>query len=290
LLLCLLASAAATAVNPYGPGVYQFVGNTSYRASARRIDEWVPPSFDQWVGVAFFVSLLWVGGLFALAWWRTGRRPTARELCLIACFLPLACGSVRMVAWWLLAVAPITATLLARLLPAKKDAAAEWRPSAGAAVVFGLIALAVVFCLPPLQPWNPLLRVSRSAPRTEDDLEAVHRHLRRSDPGGNVFSRFEWASYFTFTAAPDYKVFMDVRIDMYPDQVWEEYARVTLGQDGWQEILDRYRVNYLVLDAGYHQRTGLLARVEASDRWQQTCRAGDVLLFVRRPAAHAARR
>jgi hypothetical protein len=239
------------------------------------------------VGGAFFVSLLWLGGLYAAAWWRTGRRPGARELCLIGCYLPLACGSVRMVAWWLLAIAPISADLLTRLLPAKKDAAEEWRPSTGAGVVFGLIVLAVVFCLPPLQPLNPLLRVSRSAPRVEDELEELHGRLRRIDPGGNVFSRFEWAAYLSY-AAPDYKVFMDVRIDMYPDHVWDEYARVTLGKDDWQDILDRYKVNYLILDAGYHRRTGLLPRVEASDRWRQTDRVGDALLFVRQPASRAA--
>ena len=68
---------------PLRPAVYQFVGHTSGRASARRIDEWVPPRFDQWVGGAFFVSLLWLGGLYAAAWWRGGRRPGVRELCLV---------------------------------------------------------------------------------------------------------------------------------------------------------------------------------------------------------------
>lgn len=72
LLLCLAACVAATAINPYGPWVYQFVGNTSARASARRIDEWVPPSFDQWAGVAFFASLPWLAGLYLAVWRRTG--------------------------------------------------------------------------------------------------------------------------------------------------------------------------------------------------------------------------
>ena len=34
-----------------------------------------------------------------------------RELCAICAFLPLACASVRMVAWWLLLLAPVVAAL-----------------------------------------------------------------------------------------------------------------------------------------------------------------------------------
>ena len=74
---------------------------------------------------------------------------------------------------------------------------------------------------------------------------------------------------------------MDVRIDMYPDDVWDEYAHVTLGQDDWQEILDRYHVDYLVLDAGYHAATGCC---RASRRGLRSRRAsGDLMVFVRRP-------
>jgi hypothetical protein len=142
-----------------------------------------------------------------------------------------------------------------------------------------------VFCLPPLQAANPLLRVNRSGPRVEDELEAAYRHLRRTDPGGNIFSRLEWAAYFTYTATPDCKVFMDVRIDMYPDDVWDAFAGVTTGRADWQDILDRYHVDYLVLDAGYHRRTGLLPRVEESPRWRRTYEHGNLLVFVRRPAA-----
>ena len=155
--------------------------------------------------------------------------------------------------------------------------------------MFGLLLLAVVCCLPPLQAYNPLLRVRRAGPRVEDALEEVHRHLRRTDPGGNIFSRLEWGAYLSYTATPDYKVFLDVRIDMYPDDVWDEYKQVTLGGPGWQDILDRYQVNYLLLDAGFHRRTGLLACVEQSAQWQRTYQAGDALLFVRRPSVHAAR-
>ena len=282
LALCLAASVLATLLNPYGGGIYRYVGLTSQAAALRRIDEWVPPSPDQWIGLAFFLSLPLLAGL-VLAAWRRGRGLVASETLLIACFLPLACGSVRMVAWWLLVIAPLLATRLAVLWPAVAAADAQPEPpSVGAAVVFSLIVLAVAFCLPGLRDYNPLLRGARQGPGVEDDLEAVQRHLRAHAGAGRVFSRFEWGEYLTWTGAPQFKVFMDGRIEIYPDAVWDQYAAVTCGGGDWEHILDGYQVDYLVLDADYHGRTGLLQRVARSPAWRQEFRAGPALLYARR--------
>jgi hypothetical protein len=280
LALCLGASALATLLNPYGIGIYTYVGMTSNTAAARRIDEWIPPTLDQPIGLAFFLSLPLLAGLVLAAWKRGKRTLSAREVALIACFLPLACGSIRMVAWWLLVIAPMLAVRLADLLPAAV-AIPEDKPAAGAAVPFVVIVLAVVFCLPGLQTYNPLL-AARTGPRVEDDLEAVHRHLRSSAVGGRVFSRFEWAEYLTWAGSPRFTVFMDGRIEIYPDTVWDQYAAVTCGREGWESILAGYGVDYLLLDAEYHARTGLLERVARSSTWRPTFRAGAAVLYARR--------
>jgi hypothetical protein len=75
---------------------------------------------------------------------------------------------------------------------------------------------------------------------------------------------------------------MDGRIDMYPDEVWSQYVAVTAGQSGWEQLLDKHRVNYLVLDKEYHAESGLLAQVRQSSRWDLVSAAGDALLFARR--------
>jgi hypothetical protein len=43
---------------------------------------------------------------------------------------------------------------------------------------------------------------------------------------------------------------MDGRIEIIPDNVWEEYMALFNGRGNWQEILDKYGVSILVLDAG----------------------------------------
>jgi hypothetical protein len=80
------------------------------------------------------------------------------------------------------------------------------------------------------------------------------------------------------------QVFMDGRIEIFPDDVWEQYSSVTCGKVDWERILDQYGVDALVLDAGYHAKTGLLPRIEGSANWQRIYQSHDALLYVRKTA------
>jgi hypothetical protein len=278
--ICWLACVAATMLNPYGWRVYQYVGITSSVAASRHIDEWLPPGLDMLVGKMLVASLLALLVLFALP----GRRPCLRELCLLACFLPFAIGSARMLAWWLLVAAPVTARLLAAHLPAKiLRAENDARPSLASGLIFAILILAVVLSVPGLEQFNPLVGTVRTSHRVESELEAVCCELSEND-GGRIFSRFEWSEYLGWALAPRYTVFMDGRIEIFPDEVWREYAALTRGRADWQELLDRYDVDYLLLDtSGYHAE--LLPQVERSPSWEPVFQAGDAVLFARRPQA-----
>src|SRR5262249_45281635 len=153
---------------------------------------------------------------------------------------------------WLLVSAPVAASLLAALLTRPDAPPVSPRPSPAAAAVFALILAAVVLSVPGLEPYYPLLRSPERGRRTEGALEGVRACLLARRPAGRVFSRFEWGEYLTWSLSPGYTVFMDGRIEIYPDAVWDEYAAVTCGREGWQAVLDRYGVDCLLLDAGYH--------------------------------------
>lgn len=276
LAACLVASALATLVNPYGWRVYQYVVLTSGTAAARKIDEWLPPGLDLFIGKVWVASLLGMLLLFALP----GRRPTVRQVCLVLCFLPPACGSARMVAWWLLIIAPIAAALVAANLPRQRlEKLDESRPGLGAALTCAVLIAAMVLSLPWLERWNPLLQYVRTTHRTEDDLEEMADRMREEEPG-RVFTRFEWSEYLTWALGSDFPIFMDGRIEIFPDAVWREYSAVTSGAADWQQILDDYQVRYLLIDAsGYHGR--LRPLVEQSPRWQRLQQAGLVTLYRR---------
>src|SRR5438128_2063362 len=79
LIACLLVSAIATLVNPYGWNVYRYAGKLSAVGVARGIEEWLPPSPGSLNGFVFVGSL----ALLAVLVVASKRRPTTREICLL---------------------------------------------------------------------------------------------------------------------------------------------------------------------------------------------------------------
>jgi hypothetical protein len=280
---CLAGCVAATLLNPYGWRVYEYVALTSSTASARRIDEWLPPTPGLLIGKVWIASILVMLVLCAMP----GRRPTVRELCVMGIFLPLTFGSVRMVAWWLLIVTPILAAQVAANLPwFKQSSDTNEQPSRGAAVLCGGILFVVLLSLPWLERANPVLLLPGRGQRQETDLQALADKIAAERPNARVFTRFAWGEYLGWSLDPRGKVFMDGRIEIIPDEVWNEYGAVTRGRPEWQAILDRYNVDFLVLDrTGYHH--DLLPLVLDSQKWHVVEERGDAVLFSRNPEGSA---
>jgi hypothetical protein len=275
---CLAASALATLMNPYGWRVYEYVVLTSGIARARRIDEWLPPGLNTLTGIVWFTSLAGVLLLLILP----GRRVSVRQLCLLIVFAIPAFGGVRMVAWWLLVLAPIAARWITDRLPRSEPAAPASvpRPNLGAMLTCLALFAGMVLSLPWLESVSPF-RLVRPMHRVEEDLEETTVQLRKLAAEGNIFTRLEWSEYLTWKLGPDFKVFMDGRIEIFPDEVWREYSAVTRGDAGWEQILDRHDVRFLLIDTGpYHGK--LRPRVESSPAvWERVGEAGPVLLFRR---------
>ena len=55
-----------------------------------------------------------------------------------------------------------------------------------------------------------------------------------------------FASWFEYSS-PRYRVMVDSRIELYGDRVWRDYDRATGAEEDWQEILDEYDVEGVVL-------------------------------------------
>jgi hypothetical protein len=283
---CLVACILAVGLNPYGFTVHRFVSITATASYKRQIAEWIRPGPDRLIGVMWLISIGLLGSLMAWRWRRTGWTLGARDVLLLGSFLVLSCGAVRMVPWWILIAAPLLAELLARAIPRLAEAEPDARqPSYGAACMCVVIGVALVFSLPGLADLNPLLGATRRGPRVEDDLEAVQSYLATHYPPGHLYSHFEWGEYLSWSAAPRNRIFMDGRIDIYPDDVWDQYTAVTFAQNNWQNLLDAYDVNYLILDNGWHGKTGLLDAVMQSPKWQPVFQSRAALLFVRKPIA-----
>jgi hypothetical protein len=283
LATCLAVSVLATLVNPYGWRVYEYIGVISRVAAGRPIMEWLPPGLNHIIGKVWALSLMLV--VAAFAW--SPRRPSARDLCLVLCFLPLSCSAVRMVAWWLLIIMPILAAQIAAALPAGwlRNPDAE-QPSVVAGLFIAMLGLLVLGSTPGMDRYLPLPQMLGRDRRPEDDLEEIAAKLRSlPHDRGRIFSSYEWGEYLSWTLAPDgFTIFMDARIELYKDPVWDDYWAVVNGKDDWQQILDRYQVSYLLLDElDPYQQKGLLPLVKQSRTWQEIGSKDRIRLFARTP-------
>ena len=66
-------------------------------------------------------------------------------------------------------------------------------------------------------------------------------------PSGRLFSTYNWGGYLTWNLR-EYQVFVDGRTDLFGDEIIEDWARVISKKEGWQEIVDRWQINMILVD------------------------------------------
>ena len=241
----------------------------------RQIDEWLPPSLDQAAGAAFFLSMsvaLWCGLFLFVEARRNGLRATLREGLQLSVFFVLGIRAIRMVVWWLFILAPMFAVRLVAVFPRLK--VERYEPNVGATVsVIGLVAVCLL-CLPPLHSINPLTLIRPHDPTTER-LQAARDFLVDKYGGGRLFTQLAWGEYMSWAASPEWKIYMDGRIEIYPDDVWIAYFRLMTA--GEEEAIRKYDVDTLLLDQA--KQAALCRRMEESGKWRRVWEAGNVVAY-----------
>ena len=105
-------------------------------------------------------------------------------------------------------------------------------------------------------------------------VEAVQRE---APAGARLFVTLPFASWFEY-ASPANPVFADARIELFPDNVWEDYFAVADAAEGWQGILDRWRVDAIVLEP---QDSTIAAKLKEDPDWRLAYHDGSGSVFVR---------
>jgi hypothetical protein len=72
---------------------------------------------------------------------------------------------------------------------------------------------------------------------------------------------------------------VDSRIELFPEAIWDDYFVVSTGQEGWTDVLDRWGVTVLILDA--RQAEGLLAVIDDHPEWRLVDQNDDGAAYVR---------
>jgi hypothetical protein len=187
--------------------------------------------------------------------------------------VPFAIFAVRGVYWWALAVPPIIAGLLPQEGPASRARAPD-RPSVTNTVfAAGLVVLTLA-----LLPWWRTTGTGATGLLTDAPLGITHQLHHLVEPDGRMFDPQLWGSWFEY-ALPSHPVFVDSRIEVFPDAVWRDYDAVSGGEQGWQKILDRWRIDVVVANPA--QQAGLIPVIEKDPGWRLAYRDSNGLVFVR---------
>jgi hypothetical protein len=274
-LLVGIAALVATLANPFGPRVWTYAVEVGTNPTITRFaSEWEPTTIRSFTGVGLFVSVAFVG-------WFLSRRPQPPPwpmLLRLAFFFALSLPAIRGVAWWGL-VAPVTVAGLVRRAPVvdrPADAAADRR---GSPALNGVIVACVVASVVLALPWWRTAPAGGPPPMLVEAPEGLALAVERvSQPGDRMWVDQVWGSWFEYRL-PDRPVFVDSRIELYPQRVWTDYVDAANGREGWQGILDRWEVDVVVLDPD--QSGQLVERIGRDAGWERAYLDGDGSVYVR---------
>jgi len=145
-----------------------------------------------------------------------------------------------------MAAAPALATLLRPLGSRFEAASAGERPQ----MVHLLMVVPILVLLVLASPWmrsvSPLVPAEQRSLVSRDTPVAAARYLKEHHPPGNMLNTQGFGSYLEL-AVPELPVFVDSRIEMFPDGLWKDYVTVMSAQPGWEEVLQGYAIGHVVL-------------------------------------------
>jgi len=101
--------------------------------------------------------------------------------------------------------------------------------------------------------------------------------LKKETLPGNMFNEDGFGDYIIYAAWPQYKVFFDGRIDTYGEDRLREYLKVTGLEQGWEEVLKKYGINWIIYNADSALSLFLIQRHD----WKLIYADGVADIFVR---------
>ncbi len=264
-----LAAIATTLINPFGVGAWRYaIGLTTNTRILDQIVEWQPTTIRTAAGALFFASALAVAAVLV----RRAAPTDPIDLLWLGAFFVLALPALRGIVWWAF-VFPFALAGLPPREHARDDRSGDPRMNI---LLVSVLAASLVVALPwwrggtdPMSGGPALLA---SAPQG-----LVRATVGAVPSGGRVLVSQPYASWFEF-AAPSLPVFVDSRIELFPDRVWIDYLNVMQGRDGWQTILDRWDIDGVVLRT---EDSELRRRIADDPGWRAVYRDEQGTLFVR---------
>ncbi len=279
LFLIGLISFAVTFINP--SGIYLWgtsVGYVSNDFMTSHTVEYLSPDFhekDMW---PFLIMVAFA--LFALI---QETKLQVREALLLAGWTAMSLYSVRNMPLFAVITAPIYGALIQpgveKMLNWLKPAIGP-RESAEVLRGYVWIILPVLFFGFVLWRGIPIDQKGTGNVFLPDKMpvQAVD-WLEENPQEGRVFNHFIWGGYILYRMWPEEVVFIDGQTDFYGEALMREYFEVINLSTGWEGILDKYNVSWLLIPRNESLAKHLYSMDD--DAWNVIYEDGTAVIFRR---------
>jgi hypothetical protein len=280
--LALMVAALACLINPRGTGIVAYLGTIGGDPVIQNlVPEWMPPSFASLHGSLFLMGLLLSATVLALS----SRQPTFFQMVTFLAFAALGLKTLRGVIWFGIVLAPVLANHLPDLAQqakgiAKKPARSQ---TEGQAALFNyafaaLILLGLILSLPWFKSRLGFLGAKAGLLSAETPVAATEFLLQNELPG-HLFHDMSFGSYLIWAAQPEYPVFVDSRIELYPAGIWQDYLEISAARGDWEASLAEYGVGALMLRPD--SQGPLVEAASRSPMWQLVYEDNSTTVFAR---------
>ncbi|MCC6977753.1 MAG: hypothetical protein IT343_05495 [Candidatus Melainabacteria bacterium] len=280
----------ATALNPRGMAFYNTIFTyMSNPVVLSKTDEWRSFDITAGVGAWFFLVL---AGITIYAIWKTKGGLTFHETAVMCVFFVASIISMRFVPYCALMVIPFLAPYWQLLRPkllvreqtnpltkglaklAKVESGIEssepkgWKPALlyiVATIIMGIAFLSLDYCK--VKDFDP----------TRIPVKLVEC-LAKENPPGLGFNYDNWGGYIYFKLKRT--VYIDDWADFLPPEFIEEYLKILLTQDNWEEIFNKRNFTWVMVP-----KEAQLAQVLSQRKdWEVKCKDDVGVFLVRKPA------
>jgi hypothetical protein len=227
------------------------------------IEEWSPPAISDLAGSGpFYIFTFILGGVLIYS----RRKPDPVEVLVVLPFIWLALGAWRSIIWFGLLATPLLVYQIALFFPRPNA-----RPQRGNPLLNLLLVCCIGFLLVAGLPWiKPSLNlppaIGALLQQSSTPVEAVA--YMRAEPAERqpqrIFNDMGYGSYLMW-AAPERKIFIDPRIELYPAEQWEDYLLLASGAN-IEQLVQKYRIDGLLLNTQYEPK--LIAALHTDKDWE----------------------
>jgi hypothetical protein len=253
LVLALLLSLVAVAVlNPHGPQLFLYSLEMQNHPNIKYMEEWKPLPIKSTSGYLFLLSFALLVPLIRLS----RLRFTPTQVLLLLGFGLQSLAHVRVLVWWAMLVVWVALPHVQSVL--QRFRLLSRRSGRPTFVKAGLTVLAVLMLL--------LLSATRQLASSEAGLDPAKRVTDVTPYKVSAYLKEQYAKdprlkrvVFTSETIGDYllwdlcldppvRVFCYSHVHLLTEEHWKECMQVKFGDHGWEAVLDRHDVQFLIVE------------------------------------------